>query len=201
MPTTQDYKHLYDFYSNLSKTDKIAGKSLSEAADMAYGKYQEGSYQDNVNALQEYLKQRSETFADPNSKFYKDYRKGLTSTLAGANSSNALLAMVMAQGGSWTQAQEKIKALQSKINDSAISGTDQFYQNMQGQANSLTTTGLSSAMNMAQYQGNLNFNYAQLAEQKRQFDESQPSFFDNLLKPITAAASYAGGNWLYNKIK
>ena len=161
----------------------------------------EKDYESQVTMAQTDLKNRADAIANPNSDIYKNFRKGLTSTLAGANSTNALLAMVMAQGGSWTQAQEKIKALQSKINDSAIQGTDQFYQGMQGQANSLYTTGLNSTQNMAQYYGNLNLNYKQLAQQQYMYEDSQPSFFDNLLKPISAAASYAGGSALYNWMK
>ena len=120
---------------------------------------------------------------DFQSPLYQQYRQFLSSSTP-TTGTNALLAPLMAGGGNQAASQVQAGAQRDELGkertDAINTGTNQFALGMQSQANPL----LSLMSNNAQFSGNL-------AEQQRQFNASQPDFWDTLLSVVPTIASIA----------
>ena len=114
---------------------------------------------------------RESDLTNPNSKYYTDYLTKLKGTLSAQSSLNSLLglnrAMGLSMGGSATIANEQRNALQGKITDAAVQGTQQLWQANTGQANSLL------GMQFQNNQAMLNYGLQQkMYEDSKEFDWS-----------------------------
>ncbi len=143
---------------------------------------------------QKQLGQRYEDITDFGSEYYQQYR-GLMGKITPTVGKDVVLSGLRAGGGNYAasqvQANARIDELSKERTDFLNTNVTQFALGSQAQAGGL----------LGQMSGNAQF-MAQLAEQRRQFDESQPDFLDSLLNiggmaagivlaPTTGGASLA----------
>lgn len=111
---------------------------------------------------------------DPNSPLYRQFQAGLSKQLSSAITPSSLLALArgrgLSQGSASAVSNEQLRAAQSRVGDIAGQATSQFFQQNQGQAQGL----LGMLLQNDQFR-------AQLAQQQSQFQESQPTFGEQLL--------------------
>ena len=137
------------------------------------------------------IQQRYSDVTNFNSPLYQQYAQYLQKTNPQI-STNALLSAPQAGGFNYGVSQklatERAKQLNTSRNEAISQGAQQFALGNQSNANSL----LGYLLNNNQFQ-------QQLAEQKRQFNESQPSFLDSLLNIGGGLLGYGVGNLFSGK--
>jgi len=122
---------------------------------------------------QRQLGQRYEDITDFGSEYYQQYR-GLMGKITPTVGTNTILSGLQAGGGNYAasqvQAGARVDKLSKERTDFLNTNVTQFALGSQAQAGGL----------LGQMSGNAQF-MGQLAEQRRQFDESQPDFLDSLV--------------------
>lgn len=136
---------------------------------------------------QRQIQQRYQDITDFGSEYYQQYR-GLLGKITPTVGTGTVLAGLQAGGGNYAasqvQAGARVDELSRERTDFLNTATSQFALGSQAQAGGL----------LGQYSQNAQF-LAQLEEQRRQFDESQPDFWDSLLN-IGATALGTGAGFL-----
>lgn len=138
-----------------------------------------------------YMEKQFLNFANRDSGLYSDFQKSLMKSLGGQFSTNSLLGLSMAGGGGYGGSQflanEKMKQLAGKVADTAVNATDQFYQNMQGQAGNMLNLMLQDRT--ALYNRDT---------QKMLAEMNKPGFWEELGKGLFGLGSSALGGWASN---
>ena len=155
--------------------------------------------------LETKLEQRYEMLSDPTSSFYKTFRSSFEQQIGRVlekttPTTQSLLALGLSSGLGYKAAtrvaSEQREASEAKSRDYATGATKQatsdIFLQMQGQAGQSLGMGLQAN----QFSQNMAFNYAQSAEQRRQYEESKPTFLDQLLGAGLSVGSYALGQKL-----
>jgi len=155
-------KEFMDWVNNMPDIGGIRGKLIAQ-----YREAQE------KKKTQDKLDQRYSDITDFNSPYYQEYRKFLQDTTPQLGV-NSLISPLLAGGagfsGAQKIAQERAQAFTQQRQQGINQGVKGFALESQGQGNSILGMDLQ----------NKQF-YAGLNEQKRQFNESQPTFWDSLL--------------------
>jgi hypothetical protein len=184
----KQYGHSNPDFDNTFMQDRLSGKYGTdyETEVTSYSKAQQDIDSPGISDIQN----RITELTDPNSKTYSTFRNYLTKTLSGLNSTNAQLATTIAQGGSFVQAQEKVKAMQAQVSDKAISGTESYYLENQSGVNSLLST-------QANLQKDYTLTREQLKQQKEQYESEQnSSFWSNIIGSAAKVGAVVGGTLL-----
>lgn len=163
MPTANDtISNLKALYANATgMTKQMLGQQIAKLESAS-------NYEENYSNAYDALSTRIKELSDPTSSLYSKFRSSLVNSLSGLNSTNAQLATTVAQGGSFVQAQEKIKAMQAQVNDKAISGTESYYLNNQSGINSLLGQQASLSQNYV-------LSKEQMMQQQQQYEDQQNS--------------------------
>jgi len=153
------------------------------------------------------IQDRYKMLSDPNSEYYQMFKSNLEKQLARTlekttPTTQSLLAVVLAQGLGYKAASkiasEQKEASESKARDyvsqTVPQATNEFFLSSQGQASNVLGMGVESN----QFSQNMALQYAQMAEQKRQYEDSKPSIWDELLGAGLGVGSYALGGALGN---
>ena len=117
-------------------------------------------------------------FSDPNSQYYQDIRKEISNTLNDISPTLGTLLGLQRAGGVSEGMSTAIATEQREIQERWIAeetGSQVRQAQLQG----------------AQFGAEGMFNLAQLREQRRQFEESQPNFFEQILPVVGTAAGIA----------
>ncbi|MCK5018986.1 MAG: hypothetical protein KAS32_18140, partial [Candidatus Peribacteraceae bacterium] len=140
---------------------------------------------------QRQLQQRYEDITDFGSEYYQQYR-GLMGKITPTVGTQAILSGLQAGGGNYAasqvQASARVDELARERTDFLNTNVTQFALGSQAQAGGL----------LGQYSQNAQF-LAELEERKRQFNESQPDFWDSLVN-IGGTALGAGAGFLIGGI-
>lgn len=141
--------------------------------------------------LEKKINQRYDDITNFNSALYQQYR-GYLSSLIPQLGANNMIAPLLAGGGSYGGsqkiAQERAEAYNVNRTEQINKGVQEFALGNQNQASGL----LGMLLNNQQFM-------AQLQEQQRQFDESQPSFWDSLLNIVGGIGGMGVGNLIGGK--
>lgn len=177
--TEQQY---YSFINNLPDLpgfDKIKNKLKSQ--------YQEAKRL----GLEEKANQRYEDITNFNSDYYKNFKNYLDRLIPEV-SPDSLLAPLTAGGFSYGTSQklatERAEAINTKRGEKISQTVQEFAIGSQGQAGGLLNSLLSNQQFMAE-----------LAEKRRQFDESSPNFLDSILNIVGNIGGLGVGNLFSGK--
>jgi len=176
---------------------------LKEQIDQYYAQLQNQNLNERNAEDRQMILNRFNELSNPSSSYYRGINQQIRDNLTAIYNPNSLLALARGSGlsgqGSATIANQQRKQQQRQINEVANQGTNQAFTSAGGMLNNLLGMAQSGTGQQGQFYQNLqqlNLAYSQLAEQRRQFNESQPSFFDSLLNlGGYALGQYAGGGF------
>ena len=158
--------------------DGIAKKKLQEAYSNFMSQYKGLSTADKMGSL-------SDSLLDPSSKFYQQYASYLQKTTPGIGT-NTLLAPLMAGGTGYAGGQA---IASKKATGFARERQDKINTGVQGFA----LGNINMGANLLGQQGQLGLGYANLAEQKRQYDD-QNSGWDQFFKLLGMGTGLLSGS-------
>ena len=185
-------------WQNIQRRMSNADPSAHLTDDQINNYYNQWKANLDQETLQGKVDARYNEVTDFNSPLYQNFRSYAQKSTPGIGV-NSLIAPLKAGGLSTTGAKNiassRMQELQTGRNEQISNAVTQFALGQQGQATGLLGLFSNNQNNYNQLQ----LQYAQLGEQQRQFNESQPTFFDSLLNIVGGIAGQGTGNLMSGK--